>query len=101
MREQDGPQKMKFYQKTYFFQFFILFRFKFFIFIAAFFLYLKFFFLTLTPVSKVKSLNLDKSVFIPYLTNSLEHSNQTSHDYILPSALEPRYKILTPLLKGQ
>src|SRR6476469_1102984 len=27
MREQEGPQKMKFYQKTYFFRFCLLFRF--------------------------------------------------------------------------
>ena len=77
---------MKFYQKTNFSQFFILFCLLNFVYIATFFLTLKFF-LTLTPVFKVKSLNLEKNVFILYLTNSLEHCNQTSQDYILPSAL--------------
>ena len=63
---------MKFYQKTNFFQFFILFRFQDLLYNATFFS-----FLTLIPVFKVKSLNLEKSVFILYLTNSLEHYNQT------------------------
>ena len=73
---------MKFYQKTYFSNFLYFFVLRFSIY-RHIFSELKVFF-TSTPVFKVKSLNLTKSVFILYLTNSLEHSNQTSHDYILP-----------------
>ena len=68
---------MNFYQKTHFFLVFDIYEFLKFSINRRNFSEREFFLLTLTPIFKVKSLNLQKSVFILYLGNSQDRYNQT------------------------